>query len=325
MPKEQCHFMLAQKAAKAATGRVARAVAKAPNLFLLGAVIMDTPLYAVADKGLCLPITERLHGQHGENPFEDAARVLEGAAPGFADEALSFAMGVVSHVMADAAFHPFVFYVSGSCTHPLAVTRALCVARHRRVETLMDTMFMNNGGMPRPRTFYGLASGAEAPARTVRGMAAELFGVSGPGWDRRVRSMMAGHCILQALFLAHPASHLVHMAGRFYVEKVRGLDALFYPYDGKRPQLGTSAALKYLHPVTGKAREATISGLVKRAVGSSVEVFERVSECSSLGEAAAALREIRAPSPETGLPGVGAAEMRYFDEGIDIEGMFQVG
>lgn len=322
MPKEQTHFILAEKAAEAAGScAAARAIARAPKLYLIGSVIMDTPMYALAEKEQCLPLTERLHGKHGENPFIDVARVLKRWGERYPDEALSFCMGVVSHVMADASFHPFVFYVSGDCHHPLDSVRARCLARHRRVETLLDTLFVNSY---KARTFYKLCSGAELPPDELRAMAGTLFGVSGPGWSRRIKLMMSCHCALQATFLKHPASRLVHLGAKIFYERFMSLDALFYPYDGKKPGLSPDLGLAYRHPVTGLDRKRSINRLGQRAAQSAAEIFQRVSKRRGAGEAAEFLAGIRAPSPETGLPGVSASEMKVFDTGIDIESLFAV-
>ncbi|MEW5735632.1 MAG: zinc dependent phospholipase C family protein [Thermodesulfobacteriota bacterium] len=325
MPKEQTHFILAGRAVEAlGEGLVRKAVTRAPNLFLLGAVIMDTPLYALSEKEICFPLTERLHGQEGENPFLDTARVLEEFGPRYPDEATSFCMGVVSHVMADASFHPFVTYISGNCHHPLSQVRSLCLARHRRAETLLDTLFLKVNQLVKARTFYRLTRASEVVPEVLRGMAMSLFGVSGERWDRRVRHMMASHGFLQAMFMQHPISHVVHWVSRHLAGRVEGLDALFYPYDGKKPQISPDEVLSYVHPVTGRHRETTLGRLSERAVRSAAEIFRAISRYSNTTQAAEHLRGIRAPSPETGLPGVGAREMVHFNQGIDIEGLFRI-
>ena len=143
MPKELTHFTVSDLALE----RIERDFPESGRLlrnnyehFMLGSIIPDTAYYHMPflDKGEKVSfLSDKIHTKGGCLESAFLRRVMEMAMTGD-DKAFAFSCGIVSHHLADAAFHPFVVYHTGSFTDPLVARRKSAQARHRFLEGLID-------------------------------------------------------------------------------------------------------------------------------------------------------------------------------------------
>ncbi|MBU1610456.1 MAG: zinc dependent phospholipase C family protein, partial [Proteobacteria bacterium] len=143
MPKEFVHFHIARRTASnlgdSFLGRSARS--REPAL-LLGSVFHDLWFYITGTRpGRLAAVADELHGKDGQDTFWLIKRQAEIVkkyrenpdSADIAEIAAALLVGMLSHLCADATFHPMVYWFSGNYySDPRAVER------HRRLETLMD-------------------------------------------------------------------------------------------------------------------------------------------------------------------------------------------
>ena len=120
MPKELTHWMLAERvlATLPVGGRVQGSIARHRSAYLGGAVLPDTlahifrgPYHPTA-RGL----SQRFHDSTG-NSYAPLIRAERQLSEGMTEALFACFLGVISHIEADIALHPFVYArASGSTT-----------------------------------------------------------------------------------------------------------------------------------------------------------------------------------------------------------------
>jgi len=253
VPKERSHWLLAQRAVSLLPrGPLADAALAYGDFVLAGAVAHDSGYYAGAmGRRAGRLAADRLHGGRGWDtfvPFRVLASRRDLGAP-----ALAFGFGALTHLAADAVFHPLVYAWTGDGDAPDDVWRHGWVFRHQALESALDRHFE--------------ALWQAAPAATVSalirdtGRALPVIHSVFSGGDST--PWLAAHARLQQLFDVAPALWLV----RLTTWTVRGSDAdptgAFYR-SSPRPHASFEGRLEWTHPVTGVREAATLDELVQR-------------------------------------------------------------
>ncbi|MBW1988987.1 MAG: zinc dependent phospholipase C family protein [Deltaproteobacteria bacterium] len=316
MPKELLHFHVAQKALRCMEpGPLKEAVEARPNLYLLGSVLPDTPLYALYRRARGGGLSSALHGAGGEDSFAPAKRVLLGDRPPGAGE-WAFMLGALCHVMTDAVVHPWVMYRSGRGHLKGSEHRERFLDIHRSLETWMDVALLQRRPEFSPRLFGGLLAAREmGRARFLRAAGAYF----GPGHQDAgfVAAAFAAHAALQGAFFSRPLEWILRRAGGYLGRPQASLLALFYPpAPGAAPVL--AGPLDYRHPVTGRKRTTSLYALEQKAASVSARLFSRLQAHREAGTLSAYLSRVRGPSLETGLVGVPSASMAHLDPEPDV-------
>ena len=140
MPKESTHIFLAEKAFQLIKndGRfesVRKYVQPYPHLFYLGSAAPDSVYNYIKGpaKQFLRKNTEHSHGGCGNDLFGYFRRFAEYELP--PAPALSFGLGILSHLTADMVFHPMVYHFCGKDTAGII---NLEIIRHYRFESMMD-------------------------------------------------------------------------------------------------------------------------------------------------------------------------------------------
>ncbi len=251
MPKERTHWLLALRAAKRLKpGPLADAALAYQEFLLAGAVAHDAGYYAGALGHLAGRHTaDRLHGSGGWNtfaPFWALASHRDLGSP-----ALAFGFGALTHLAADATFHPWVYSWTGDAAADPPWNQGW-LYRHQALESALDRHLEVLWGQA-PATVAGLA----------RAAGRELVVIQSVFSGNDARPWLSAHAFLQRLFAVAPVSWLLRLAawGR------RGGDAdptgVFYR-GGPRLEPSFEGTLKWVHPVTGKNDEARLDELVER-------------------------------------------------------------
>lgn len=251
MPKEYCHWHLARRiAGRLEPGPLADAVLAYDEFLLVGAVSHDSGYYALRDAE-AKQAADRLHGAAGHDSFAPlrslaAQREILGA-PAFA-----FGLGALTHVAADATFHPLVFSWTGDAQAPDPALRQGWRWRHQACETALDLHCNALWGPPPVRRLAGLARERQSDLRRVHSV---FSGADSRPW-------LGAHCSLQR-WLCNPV--VAGVAGLVAVGQ-RGQDsdltpAFYRGHAARHPAF--EGTMTWIDPVSGSPGRATLEQLVE--------------------------------------------------------------
>jgi len=301
MPKEFTHWMLAERtlAGLDVNSRLHELLRTHHALYLTGAVLPDTLLHIFygPHSPAALRLAQQFHDTSG-NSFAPLIRYEQADRDELTPPRLACVLGVISHMLADIVFHPFVYYHGGGQD----------MGRHYRTETAIDLYFIRQGAIPPLQHLKSLLN-REKTGETVavcarifdpdhllpiqsheQGLAlhSRIQGMYCSGFWNRVARLLA----LLPVPLFKQAQHL------FYRVVAAGDDALFF-------------ADAWRHPVSGDPRSQSLDELAETAVERTLTLFRRIEESGSL---AAALTEMPGENLLTGLHGVTQSAMQHFRE-----------
>ena len=299
MPKEFTHWILAERSLNALdTGsRLHNVISLYKSAYLGGAVLPDTLLhlffgpYSVA----ALDSAHRFHDACG-NSYVPLIRAESGFQDGFPDDTLACILGVISHMLADIVFHPFVYSLAGIND----------IGRHYRLETDLDMYFVRQWGTPINR----LAAIVTPESRkTFLGVIMLLFAPDEELPKEAVERALKLHCRFQAMynntFWHLLAIILANLLGSPYKEQRN----LFYPissYGYCQPECFLKD-VEWRHPVTGIINLCSVDDLADQVVRCCVEIFRRIEETGSL---TTALSNQPGANLLTGMYATGMKEMK---------------
>jgi len=153
MPKELTHFYIAETVATRLKNSVLFEKAlDYKEMLLLGAVFHDALYYLpFTDRNYkkFIKIPEVLHGTNGEDIFLIIKQIVKEISKiHHYEPLLAFTIGLITHIFTDATFHPFIYYSTGDYYHKDRSKRGRAIARHRRLETLLDIFVCKHYGSP---------------------------------------------------------------------------------------------------------------------------------------------------------------------------------
>ncbi|MCF7929166.1 MAG: zinc dependent phospholipase C family protein [Spirochaetales bacterium] len=351
MPKEWTHWILAEAAAKRAPEEIKEVIRGEPHLYLLGAVLPDTPYYfrgkgksrGVPVRHIMSRAAGRMHGRDGENTLsflQNAPLVLQAAA-GDEDRSasgkrglLSLMLGVAAHVYTDAAFHPMVFSfcgAEGDNVSPEAVSEG-SGERHHYFETVLDLWYRKRAGdldLDPGNAYRHSRSLRQVPIDIPAGFLAAYMedkSTSGPPSESRMPQ--------ESLQLSRQAlSDHARLQGRwensFYAALFRGLDllpgvdlgenaGLFYPVSaGRFSSVFFDKAIEFTDPAGCRPVKTTVAKLEAKALANMDRLFSvLIQSFQDRGPGSVPgtgiLDELAGPSLTTGLPYTDRSPMRCF-------------
>lgn len=162
MPKDFTHWTVAEEItnSKEFHASIFKAAQEHPGLVIKGAVFPDILYYY--KKGNCYinSVADQMHGPGGEDTFDVLRRLLRklfgilkeiGQNQGNEeskrkserkrDYLLAFIVGVVTHIFADANFHPMVYHLTGNYYDCVSSKKTRAIIRHRTLECIIDLYF----------------------------------------------------------------------------------------------------------------------------------------------------------------------------------------
>lgn len=312
MPKEITHWRVAKQAYHClAACPLKQLISRHLQLYLAGAVVFDSPAYVKwgAARGKAAAIVNGLHDTAADT-YAPIFQLLKEEPPA-GSPLWAFIAGLLSHVVTDAVFHPFVFYFAGT-----GVSSAVMV-RHHLLETLLDNLIMAKHPLAGQGRFANL--------RPSLGTAERL------DWLRRfylsqalvtnafVKLCLRRHAFFQRLYfsrIAMNALRLVHSLSGC----LESYPPLFYPAMKPAPR-AYNRLFAYRHPVTGEALADSPATLEQRAVercrvlyhlfGEPADGGRRLIDHAGLG-----------PNLNTGMPNTRRHDMCYSNTRAHIGDMF---
>lgn len=305
MPKEITHWLIAAHVADGLKGGIlGNAVASNHCCLRLGAVFHDALFYLPKPSKAAhfLALAYQLHGTKGEDTYDIvrklAVATINSNRPG---PLMAFLVGIVSHIYADALFHPLVYSLTGNHSDPDPAQRTKAIQAHRRYETLMDLCFC--GGLQDLKRYslkQYLKRAEVPPPHLFDNALATLAREKGlPDLSSAVVTAFRNFAIMQSLYKNQILSGLLYRMERFLPYGLKEISTLFYSpqLTAKLPKL--SVVISYQNPVTGQALSQSLRKIFDTAVEKSV-AFCRIIEPAIMQKLPLQLTE-RGPSLEAGL------------------------
>lgn len=315
MPKEVVHWMVAARSAELlASGPFGPALARCPRGLRLGANFHDTLFYLRGEHPAGMRnLPHRLHGSHGEDTFE-LLRLQAAHLHARKDQPLptAFFVGLASHIFADAAIHPLVFFLTGNYYDTDARRRTEAVRRHRALESLLDMVAAGSLEAVLDQSLRGLVNGLEGPlslACPPEGLAG-LAGCDAQAAAKAVEASLDTFCTVQALCRMSTLARAAHELSPILPDSLRELLALLYAPQLYEQQGAVAGRLSYQNPATGEALSATLAELMEQAA-------RRTAAFCTAQAASIAARGLLAetgvgPSLDMGLPEMPVSQARFF-------------
>ena len=277
MPKEITHWLIAS-AVSAGLGETAfrDSLERYENILKIGAVVHDAPYYYLkADRGKRFgDLPRKLHGT-----VDDAYELIGGLLsftlerpPAERSPLLSFLVGLVTHLFADALLHPMIFYLTGPYDHPSFREGTAARQDHRRLETLLDMHFAGGYRRVTRCSLAAVLGAAEAPLD-------ELFTHAGTAWLEPGRaagfaeglsSAFRFFAFMQGLYRNPVLGRLSFRLFPFVPSFAREILALVYAPQLARYEARIAGEIRYRHPCSGIEETGRLDDLFRRAVEHSV-------------------------------------------------------
>lgn len=287
MPKELTHWLIAGAVAKKLDGTPwAGPLARCPNVLGLGAVAHDALYYLPSSAPeACRRVPYVLSGHDGEDTHEVLRLAAESYHKTGADWLPAWIAGLASHICADQAFHPLVFWATGDYHHPNPALRSAAVQRHRAFEALLDLLFLGGGEDPavalertQSLSLGRTLRGAEAPLPDIFRLGcltapAKVPGEQAEACQARAWRIFSGFQLAGRML---PLSRLFYALRGLLPKGLRELLALHYIPALARQLPSLDRAIDYRHPVTGEARRDSPHDLFARAVETCASLLRRV-------------------------------------------------
>ena len=279
MPKELTHWMLAERAlASLPNGcRVQRTISQHRKAYLGGAVLPDTLAHIF--RGPFHPtarvLSQRFHDARG-NSYAPLIRAERRFPDGMPAPLFSCLLGVICHMEADMALHPYVYAATGSA-----------IGEHYRLETGIDLHFLQRGAAPAHRRLDRLL--CSSTKEVMVNAAGLLFAPDGELPRRALEHSLALHCRFQAMYDRTLWKLAVRVLGTLCGSPFKEQRHLFYPVraaKGGMVEAGGDGAWR--HPESGELRNASLDELACEAVERTVAVFRRIEAAGTLEEALSA-------------------------------------
>lgn len=298
MPKELTHWILAERALERlkVTSPLAPVVLGHHEAYLAGSVLPDTLLHLFRGPGseAALRLADRFHDPAG-NSFAPLIRAEAAHGAPLPPPLMACLLGVISHMVTDSVFHPWVYSQSDSSDMGL----------HYRLETAMDVHFVHRRSPPARR----LAELITDDGRVLLDAMAMLFDPDGELSRAALGRALALHCCFQGMYDRFWWKIAALLLGSIPGSPVREKRQLFYPLDpaGREHRRLVESVGRWRHPLDGALKNSSLDDLAADAVQETVATFLRIQERGTL---AAALEKPPGANLLTGLAGVTMARMK---------------
>jgi len=315
MPKEIVHWMVAARTAELlSTGPYGPALSRCPMGLRLGAVHHDILYYLRGEhpEGM-KKLPHRLHGSHGEDTFE-ILRLQAAHMHARKDQPLptAYFVGLASHIFADAALHPLVYYFTGNYYDPDERRRTGAVRRHRALECLLDMVAAGGPEAVQSQSLRSLVSALEGPlslACPPEGLA-KLAGCDARAAAKAVGEALDTFCTMQALCRMPTLARTLREISWLLPGSLREIAALFYAPQLYEQRGAVAGRMDYRNPATGEAFSGTLAELMEQAARRTAAFC--TAQAASITARGLLAEAGPGPSLDMGLPEVPASQARHF-------------
>lgn len=281
MPKELTHLLISAEVLIKVEERSLSAAAilnKNRDLFMLASLIPDTAYYHIPifnKKKSIVSLSQIIHSDRGDLNKEVITRLAQNQRELKPDEHFAFLCGLLSHQIADRAFHPLIVYLTGDYHDNDECERHFAQARHRFLEGLIDLHLIKNLNpdiklkrdgkvdIKREKTIlYPLllslvcAAMPQLEDKRAQEVALTLFKVSG---------FQLG---LIKLYDNIHFRRIILAINRLFHFKFSGYAAMLYPATNNSNLPLLAQKISYLEPFNGEKHEEAIFAIKEKAISS---------------------------------------------------------
>lgn len=326
MPKYITHWILAEEAFQALDDQSAfkQIIAGAKTSYLIGSVIPDAPFYLVygRDGRVMNGIAESIHNAR-KNSFRPVEAVAAAYAEEMSDPVTALLLGMITHIFADAVFHPAVYYFSGPPSGN-SKSRHQSAERHHILETYLNLYLRNRFQVPHRGKFSAYLKHLEIEIPVFYEIIACFFSVSGPHGLRMIKKSIRMNAAIQSRFDKRWPRLALDCLNLLPGVDLAQFIGHFYPYLKPDPDDLFQRELAFRHPVTGESMLFSVERFMEKTVQKVLEVFYDLTEIyEKKNSLPAALHQMRGPNLYTGLNGYGKSDMVFFDNSIDIKALIR--
>jgi hypothetical protein len=320
MPKDITHWVLAEKAFQRLDdgSTIKKIIASRKNLYMIGAVVPDIPLYVIYGRHgrLLRELAEAVHDRRPDSYAAfDGLHALFGRR--LSESALALMLGVISHIHADAAIHPLVYFFSGIGSGIKKDDDRACV-RHHTLEAYLD-LYMQQKTAIAHRLFLCYLKRIEIDRSSFQLMAAALFSLHGQRAVRIINKAVWMNAFFQSLFEKDLPRRFLDFLNRLPGVDLTLYSAYFYPDPRPNSTLLFTKPFRYRHPATGEEMLFSVDQLIDTAVQRTVEVFYALeSGLQKRKDPAEILSGLKGPNLYSGRTDCGKADFHVFDTSTDI-------
>lgn len=301
MPKEITHWILAERVLDelGESSPLSGLIRANHATYLAGTVLPDTLLHLFRGphSRVALRLAHRFHDATG-NSFSPLIRAEAHYPDGLPPSLLACLLGVISHILTDSVFHPYVYALSGVDD----------IGLHYRLETAIDVYFLHRDDTPPVRRLKELTSSENR--QVVLEATALLFDPETELPRTALEQALTLHCRFQAMYDRTWWKLAALILGTLAGSPFREQRQLFYPLgtNGTGHRMMIEATGSWKHPVTGALMTTSVDDLALEAVQRTLTIFRRIEKRGSLAEA---LEELPGANLLTGLQGIGMSEMAH--------------
>ncbi len=315
MPKELTHFKIAQRTAeKLADTRFSSCLQNRPHALLLGSVLHDVTFYGVTPgcrhvRGL----GDILHGAGYRDTFDPIRlQAIHAQKAKNKDLPIALLVGMISHLYADAVFHPMVWHLTGDYFAQGRQPRSEAQQRHRTLESLMDMVACPEMlGHPnyslrlllrRCKSLYteGLPTGELAAIIGIQHKV--LIDEMTKSWNL--------FALMQSMYSVRIIAGGIHACSPYLPNSIAEVAALFYAPQLMQQADILSGNVNFLHPLTGETHATTLEKMMEKAAGEAASLCRKLE--SSIFDGKAIDISGNGPSMDAGLSGQPAPSTAHF-------------
>ena len=282
MPKEITHWLVSIKTAEALRGtQLGDAALRNQNVLKLGAIFPDILFYLPDNpkNSRYLDVAHALHGNNGEDTYEQIRQVIEVMKRSlYRQELLSFLLGVITHIQTDIVFHPMIYYLTGNYHDAETSKRSKAIEQHRRFECLTDIYYCGGSRNVKGYSVKSILKNLEIPLSQILELSRELNSQKLSNMNAAMTKALKNLEILQGLYKNRAIAGIIYTIKPYLSGPVKEIAALFYS-----PQLDSfiprvSGTLYYKNPITGEIKNAGLAGLLEEAVEKSSILAGKIEE-----------------------------------------------
>jgi hypothetical protein len=299
LPKELTHWILADRVLSRLQPqeRMHGVLSRNRNEYLAGAVLPDTLLHLFRGKYArqALEAADVFHDTSGNSyqPLINAEKAFDNSIP---DPVMAGMLGVISHMLADAVFHPYVYAMTGKDD----------IGSHYKLETAIDLHFCLEDSNWYGKTLSGFVD--RDVSETLVTVADLLFNAKGGLPRETIAFALKLHIRFQGIYDSLFWKLFARLLGSVFGRPFSQQQHLFYPIRVNPSEVRSffNAVTEWKHPVSGKVSSLTLDQLADECVRETTGLFSRIGQ---MGSFAAALSDPPGRNLLTGMYGETSSSM----------------
>jgi Zinc dependent phospholipase C len=299
LPKELTHWILAERVLSRLQPqeRLHGILIRNRNEYLAGAVLPDTLLHLFRSKFAkqALDAADVFHDTSGNSyqPLINAEKALNNSIP---EPIMASMLGVISHMLADTVFHPYVYAMTGKDD----------IGRHYKLETAIDLFFCLEDRVWCGKRLSEIVD--KEVSETLVTVSDLIFNANGGLPRETIAFALKLHIRYQGMYDSLFWKLIVRALGAVFGRPFSQQQHLFYPFRVRKSEVRTffNAVPEWKHPVSGKVSNLTLEQLADECVQETAALFSRISQQGSF---AATLTDPPGRNLLTGMYGTTSSSM----------------